>query len=243
MNQEEIIELTKPKRAPRKQKNVSIEPTTTQVEVIKETPVVVKQEPIEQTPIAKTPKTRKPPKANASPTPAPTPAPTPKQQEPVVEPTTTPLSTPKQPSMDMSEFHKMYQQFLQSQQPPTTLPQQTQPNDDENNSTNDKKPKKTIKKITIKSEQEDIKYKIDLIKNKITDKKNKKTKNENDYLRDQLAQLEEELEALQVDVPKTKRTNSKTIKIPADKVDNIIGSQSQNQNKIPLHQLLRGFGF
>jgi hypothetical protein len=269
MNQEEIVELTKPKRAPRKQKNVSIEPSTQQVEVAPPVaPPIVEQKVVEPADfladfigtmnLAKTPRTRKPPKAkettNATPV---------VPQQPIVEPTPTPQPTPQQPSMDaavqktawpprlgnaetaldMAEFHRMYQQFLQSQQPPTQLPQSTQPTVEENVSTNDKKSKKTPKKITIKTEEEDIKYKIDIIKNKITDKKIKKTKSENEYLRDQLAQLEEELETLQVDVPKTKRVNSKSVKIPSDKAENIIGSASQVPTKLPLHQVLRGFGF
>lgn len=237
MNQEEIVELTKPKRAPRKQKNVSIDvPPTQQVEVPKQEAIAPPV--VEQPPVAKTPRTRKPPKAKETPNATPI-----VPQQPIVEPTPTPQPTPQQSSLDMAEFHRMYQQFLQSQQPPTQLPQPTQPNVEENTSANDKKSKKTPKKITIKTEEEDIKYKIDIIKNKITDKKIKKTKNENEYLRDQLAQLEEELETLQVDVPKTKRSNSKSVKIPSDKAENIIGSASQVPTKLPLHQVLRGFGF
>jgi hypothetical protein len=111
-----------------------------------------------------------------------------------------------------------------------------------------KTPKKQLAPQPVEEEQQDVYELINNIKGTIADTKVKKTKSQNDFLREQLAFLQTELEELrQSDAPKNagrvKQNKQHTVRIPKDRIEIIAKGAPQIPKQLPLRDIINSFGF
>jgi BMFP domain-containing protein YqiC len=254
-NQEEVIELTKPKRNTKK-KIVSIEtPSTPPVEVASIPPVSVpipKEEPnalyaehkggrhlsqLAETIPKKTVRKKKQPTIIISNTPV--------LADNVVLPAKT---EPKTLSVEeYNRFMDIFQQLtkgLPNAQTEKVEPAQASIPVEQETSKTRGRPKKNVEEQV--QPQQELVQRIDEIQKRISNSKVKKTKNENDFLRQKLAELEDELaeiEASTEPITKSRTPKQKTVKVPRDRVEIIAQGAPQLPKQLPLRQLINSFGF
>jgi hypothetical protein len=229
MEQEEIVELTKPKRSNRKK-------TTPQPE--QEVPVDV------VTPPATAVKRTRKPKAE------PIPEPIQEQEEPQEI-----VQTNIQDDPDYKLFLQYAEELAKPAMPakpkrqPKKSPVQEPVPTPPPVAVKAKTPKKQVAPQTAPPQQQDDIYElINNIKGTIADTKVKKTKSQNEFLREQLAFLQSELEELrQTDMPKNagrvKQTKQHTVRIPKDRIEIIAKGAPEIPKQLPLRDIINSFGF
>lgn len=229
MEQEEIIELTKPKRANKKK-------TTNQPE--QEVPVDVITPPA--TAVKKPAR-----KAKAEPTPAPMEAPMEAPEEIV--------QTNIEDDPDYKLFLQYAEELAKPAMPakPKRQPKKTtavQPAPPPAPVVVKAKPQKKQVAPPPAETEGDIYGEIEMLKTQIADTKVKKTKSQNDFLREQLSFLQKELAELrEINAPTTpttsKQPKQRTVKLPKERIEIIAKGAPEIPKQLPLRDIINSFGF
>jgi hypothetical protein len=225
MDQEEIVELTKPKRSNRKK-------TTPQPE--QEVPVDVVTPP--NTAVKRTRK----PKVE------PVPNPIEEQQEAPEEIVQT--------NIEDDPDYKLFLQYAEElAKPAMPAKPKRQPKKSPVQEPVPTPPPmavkaKTPKKKIVEDDNQDIYGEIEMLKTQIADTKVKKTKSQNDFLREQLSLLQNELAELREINAPTKPTTSKqpkqrTVKLPKERIEIIAKGAPEIPKQLPLRDIINSFGF
>jgi hypothetical protein len=228
MEQEEIVELTKPKRSNRKKTNPQPEQQVP-VEVITPPTTAVKR-------------TRKT-KADSVPAPVEQPQ---EQPEEIVQ-------TNIEDDPDYKLFLQYAEELAKPAMPtkPKHKPKKTtavQPAPPPAPVVVKAKPQKKQVAPPPAETEGDIYGEIEMLKTQIADTKVKKTKSQNDFLREQLSFLQKELAELrEINAPTTpttsKQPKQRTVKLPKERIEIIAKGAPEIPKQLPLRDIINSFGF